>query len=716
LEGYKLKIALQKTTQYSLLRRVVILGGIIVNVLLEYVTYRYNMPIYLDTIGTMFVSMIGGVFPGIITAVLTNAICTFFDSNAIYYGFINALVAIYTAWFIREKKLDKIKKILFYILAVGGISGILSALIQWSAMRTTTNQSVSALIEALSIQYNLNLGVSFFVTNILLNILDRGVSIGIALLIMYFIPNNICSNIRDSGWKQRPLSVGEVKRIGSRSLSSINSLRLRITFMLIGCSLVLTVIMGVVGMAQYYRSMKSERRELAGDAAQLAAEIINPDIIDECVKEGRDAKIYNETEVELNRIRDGISGIDRFYIFQVSRDGWRTAFDISPGEESRYNPGDIVAFDEELEPYIADLYAGRLVEPIEKSDITEWGLTAYYPIMDKDGICRGYSVANVSIKYLSDYIMTFLLRIFFIMLSFYILVSAFGLWMSGTGMVYPINSIEKSVEDFINAGDDQVELDKAVRQMRSIDIRTGDEIEKMYRIICDMALNQTEKIRSVRKFSESTLKMQDGLIITMADLVENRDSDTGAHVQKTAEYVRIIVEGLEKKGYYPEKINSKFKSDVVRSAPLHDVGKINISDKILNKPGKLTDEEFEIMKTHTTAGKEIIEKVINTVKGEVYLKEARNMAAYHHERWDGKGYPEGLHGEVIPLSARIMAVADVFDALSSPRVYKPAFPLDKALSIIEEGAGTQFDPKCVEVFMDSIPEVKIILSKYNRNV
>ena len=157
-------------------------------------------------------------------------------------------------------------------------------------------------------------------------------------------------------------------------------------------------------------------------------------------------------------------------------------------------------------------------------------------------------------------------------------------------------------------------------------------------------------------------------------------------------------------------------SDVVRSAPLHDVGKINIPDSVLNKPGKLTDEEYAIIKTHTTAGKKIMEKAISTVQGETYLKEARNMAAYHHERWDGKGYPEGLHGEVIPLAARIMAVADVFDALASPRVYKPAFPLEKALSIIQEGAGSQFDPKCVEVFMESLPEVKEVLKKYNQDV
>ena len=146
------------------------------------------------------------------------------------------------------------------------------------------------------------------------------------------------------------------------------------------------------------------------------------------------------------------------------------------------------------------------------------------------------------------------------------------------------------------------------------------------------------------------------------------------------------------------------------------MGKINIPDVILNKPGRLTDEEFEIMKTHTLAGKKIMENAISTVKGDNYLKEARNMAAYHHERWDGKGYPEGLHGEVIPLAARIMAVADVFDALTSPRVYKPAFPLEKALAIIEEGKGTQFDPKCVEAFMDSLSEVKVVLKKYNQDV
>ena len=191
-------------------------------------------------------------------------------------------------------------------------------------------------------------------------------------------------------------------------------------------------------------------------------------------------------------------------------------------------------------------------------------------------------------------------------------------------------------------------------------------------------------------------------------VLDNMDPITKKHSESVANLVCRI---CEYKGYdYRAIIHSTM------NAYLHDVGKLAIPSSIINKPGKLTDEEFEIMKTHTTAGKILLENAISSVQGENYLKEARNMAAYHHERWDGKGYPEKLHGEVIPLSARIMAVADVFDALTSPRVYKPAFPIEKALEILQQGAGTQFDAKCIEVFMDALPEVKMILKKYSSEV
>jgi response regulator RpfG family c-di-GMP phosphodiesterase len=324
-----------------------------------------------------------------------------------------------------------------------------------------------------------------------------------------------------------------------------------------------------------------------------------------------------------------------------------------------------------------------------------------------------YAGADASMWLLSLDIRKFVLRMLMVFSGFIILIIACGLWVADYNIIFPIKTMARTANGFISEKMDQQELDEHVRNIRSINVHTGDEMEDLYNSICRMSSEMAEQMRDIRHYADNTTKMQSGLIITMADMVESRDSDTGAHVQKTAAYVRIILEGLKRKGYYSEKLSPEYMTAVEMSAPLHDVGKINISDTILNKPGKLTDEEYEIMKTHTTAGKNIMEKAISTVRGESYLKEARNMAAYHHERWDGRGYPEGLHGEVIPLSARVMAVADVFDALTSPRVYKPAFPLDKALEMIQEGAGTQFDPKCVEVFMDSLPEVKAVLKKYH---
>ena len=228
--------------------------------------------------------------------------------------------------------------------------------------------------------------------------------------------------------------------------------------------------------------------------------------------------------------------------------------------------------------------------------------------------------------------------------------------------------------------------------------------------------NSDRKIDAYRKAELDHLKEQEELSRSLFEqtakalvtAIDAKDAYTNGHSSRVADYAREISKIY---GYSPQQ-----QDEIYMMGLLHDVGKIGISDAIINKPGKLTAEEFEIMKTHTSAGEKIMEKAISTVEGENYLKEARNMAAYHHERWDGKGYPEGLHGEVIPLSARITSVADVFDALTSTRVYKPAFPLEEALALIQEGSGTQFDPKCVEVFMESLPEVKVILRKYNESV
>lgn len=199
-------------------------------------------------------------------------------------------------------------------------------------------------------------------------------------------------------------------------------------------------------------------------------------------------------------------------------------------------------------------------------------------------------------------------------------------------------------------------------------------------------------------YHEQVSGMQSGMITLMAEIVENRDDNTGGHIKRTAKYVEGIAAELKRQGVYGDILSDRYMRDMVVAAPLHDIGKIHIPDAVLNKPGRLTEEEFEIMKTHTTAGEELLIHAKTELGESGYLNMAVEMAAYHHEWWNGKGYPYGIKGEEIPLCARIMAVADVFDALTSRRCYKDAMPLEKAYAIIREESGTHFDPAVVEAF------------------
>lgn len=212
----------------------------------------------------------------------------------------------------------------------------------------------------------------------------------------------------------------------------------------------------------------------------------------------------------------------------------------------------------------------------------------------------------------------------------------------------------------------------------------------------------------LRRYNE----MQAHMITTMADIIENRDESTGGHIKRTAKYVEILARELQRRGKHADILTDSYIGDMVMAAPLHDIGKIHIPDAVLNKPGKLTDEEYAMMKTHTTAGRELLEKARGDL-GEIrYLNIAIEMAAYHHEWENGKGYPYGVTGGEIPLCAKILAVADVFDALTSKRVYKAAMPFEKASSIILEERGTHFDEDVVDAFIVSSEKIAAAMREF----
>jgi putative two-component system response regulator len=194
--------------------------------------------------------------------------------------------------------------------------------------------------------------------------------------------------------------------------------------------------------------------------------------------------------------------------------------------------------------------------------------------------------------------------------------------------------------------------------------------------------------------------VQDVTIMAMASLAETRDNETGNHIRRTQHYVRALALELRKLPKFASSLDDTTVELLFKSAPLHDIGKVGIPDAILLKPGKLTPEEFEVMKTHAALGRDAIVAAEQLLDEPVsFLQYAREIAYCHQEKWDGSGYPEGLAHERIPLSARLMAVADVYDALISRRVYKPPFPHAQAVAIIREGRGKHFDPEVVDAFL-----------------
>jgi len=218
----------------------------------------------------------------------------------------------------------------------------------------------------------------------------------------------------------------------------------------------------------------------------------------------------------------------------------------------------------------------------------------------------------------------------------------------------------------------------------------------------------------IRERTHQLTQLQNSIMYVLSDMVENRDKGTKGHVDRISLYTKLLIEEIKKRGLYPEEINEWDEDKFTFSTRMHDLGKISISDIILNKPDKLTEEEFEIMKTHASEGERIIDEIMaRTGEGE-YLRYAKLFAGFHHERWDGKGYPRGLKGTETPLQGRIMAIADVYDALVSDRPYHKAFAHDEAVREIMENSGKQFDPVLAEIFFDLKDQFKNITETYHR--
>ena len=683
--------------------------GIALNLAGLGVTGLLSLPLYLDSVGTILVASVGGYLPGIATGFLTNLVASLWSPDAAYYGSLNVLIAVCAVGLARRGWLRRFPHLFACAALFALIGGSGGSVLGWLIGGMVTN----AAPEGLAARF-LAGGMSPFWAQLsadtLFDLADKGIAVLLALLLARLLPRRLTETLRSFGWQQTPLS-DEARAAATRRYSRSMSLRSKILLLIAAAAVLIALGATSISFVLYRNATMAEQMTLSQGVAGLAASCIDAERVADYIANGEAAEGYLETEEQLYRIRESTPSIEYVYVYKITYEGCRVVFDLDTKELKGSEPGELIGFDEAFEPYLPALYAGETIEPIVSDETYGWLLTAYAPVYDSHGVCQCYAAADISMQRLTHEEYAFVAKIVSLFLGFFILVLAFGIWLAEYNITLPINTMALAAGTF--AYNSESARKNSIDSIRGLGIRTGDEIEHLYTAFEKTTEDTVRYISDVQEKSDEINKLQTGLILVLADVVESRDHCTGDHIRKTAAYVKVIMEQMRRDGVYADVLTDQFISDVVQSAPLHDIGKIAVPDAILNKPGKLTDEEYAQMKNHTTAGSEIIARamaVVSTDSG--YLAAAKDLAAYHHERWDGRGYPNGLAGEQIPLSARIMAVADVFDALVSRRSYKSAHTVESAMEAIREGSGTHFDPQVVEEFFRAEDEVRRTAETY----
>ena len=695
------------TRKNILLALAVCVLGVVINLLGAPLGERLPFPLFLDCIGTILSAALAGYIPGIAVGFLTNLIRGFTDISSAYYGVLNVLIAVGAAFFSQKGFFKKLWKLVFPVLLFAFIGGGLGFLLTWFLYGKTFSVGISApLAHSLYDGGFPSVFLSQLTADLLIDLADKAVSVAIAAAVLALLPASVKDALNFYGWRNASFHNRKEKT------ARLVSLRAKVMFIISVTAIVVAVVITVISFRQFHDAAIENQISFGYGVANLSASYIDGDRVEEFIKSGGASEEYRQVEEKMSAIMNSSPDIEYVYAYQILPDGCHVVFDPDTADMPGEDPGTVIPFDDAFTPYLPALLSGKAIEPVISNETYGWLLTIYQPVYDSEGVCRCYAAVDLSMPRIVSNEQMLLVRIISLFLSFFILLLASGLFLAQRQIIVPINSIAEAASAF--AYNNEEARAETLDRIQSLDIRTGDEIENLYLSFVKTTDDTVRYITEAQEHNEKIAKLQNGLIMLLADMVESRDQCTGDHVRKTAAYARLIMEQMRREDIYTDQLTDDFVQDVINSAPLHDLGKIQIPDSLLNKPGKLTDEEFAQMKTHTTMGGKIIMNAITAISenDSGYLKEAKNLANYHHERWDGRGYPRGLAGEDIPLSARIMAVADVFDALVSKRSYKNSFPFEKAMGIIREESGTHFDPLVAKAFLDAEDEVRRVAESH----
>ena len=685
-----------------------IVVGLLLNVIPAKLAIFFGIPLYLDCFGTVLTAMLSGYLPAVVVGFGVNAINGIAEPVAMYYGVLSILIATLATYLFRRGFFRSVWKLLVVILLFALIGGGIGSIFTYALYGFNFGEGISAPFAiAFHDVMHWNRFNSQLLADIVIDIFDKSAIVLGSALIYHFIPHSVKVGLKE---------VGLFKQQKVRGFTENNPIRHSLLNKVVGMVIVAELLLGgiasTIGFFLYRDNCVNNFVSIANGVTEAASIAVNADKVDEYVAHGFAVEGYAHTRDVLDGIRESFPQTKYVYVYKIMEDGCHVVFDLDTDGEAGGAPGDVIAFDPSFEPYLPSLLAGNEIEPIISDDQFGWLLTVYKPLKNAAGKTVAYVAADISMESIVRDEAKFFVKLLSLFFGLSLIIMILIIEVMKQGFVIPVNKMSFAAMKISGAtmragfalrmGNlDLSRIQNAVDEVRELDIKSNDEIGQLYDYFNAMTADTLDFIQLVREQILRIQKMQNVMVTEFAELVEARDKNTGDHIKKTAEYVEAIAKELRAEGKFREVLSEGYIKKLKQAAPLHDIGKIAVSDLILNKNGKLTDEEFAIMKSHTTEGGKILKKIVEDAGDTFdagYLNESIEMASYHHEKWDGSGYPCHLKGEEIPLSARIMAVADVFDALIAERVYKKGFPYEKAMAIITEGAGKHFDPEIVETF------------------
>lgn len=682
-----------------------IVVGLLLNVIPAKIALAFDIPLYLDCLGTVLTAMLGGAMPAVIVGFGVNVINGFAEPVAMYYGVLSVLIAIFATFFFRWGFFKKAWKLLVVIFTFSLIGGGLGSVFTYALYGFNFGEGISAPFAiAFHDVMHWNRFVSQLLADFVLDVFDKSAIVVLATLLFHYIPQKHKDELKKI---YNDPSSNAMNRMVRHSLLS------KVVMIVMVAEILLGGLASTIGFLLYRTNSVNNFISIGKGVTEAASVAIDAEKVDDYVARGYEVEGYQKTRDMLERIRGSFPQTKYVYVYKIKNDGCHVVFDLDTDGEPGGSPGEVIDFDPTFKPYLPTLLEGGEIDPIISDDQYGWLLTVYRPLRNAAGKTVAYVAADISMESIIRDEATFFIKLLSLFFGLSIIIMGIVIEVMKRGVVIPVNkmslaaykySLDIGLASGIDFETEAVDLDgiqNSANRIGRIGISTNDEIGMLYDSFNGMAQSSFEFIKQVQEQNDRIRRMQEVIIMEFAEMVEARDKSTGDHIKKTAEYVEAIAKELQAEGKFKGVLTDAYIHKLKRAAPLHDIGKIAVSDLILNKNGKLTDEEFAIMKSHTTEGGKILKKIVADAGDTFdanYLNESIEMASFHHEKWDGSGYPTHIKGDEIPLSARIMAVADVFDALIAERVYKKGFSYEKAMSIITEGAGKHFDPDVVEAF------------------